>query len=80
MHHSNSDLDRLSLSRLDANYSEIKKYRPKSVFRLCSNGGGGHVHLLFSESTAYSMERIIKDGTNVASNFLGVCVRIKFLV
>ena len=50
------------------------------MFRLCSSGGRGHVHLLFSASAVYSMERIIKDGTNVASNFLEVCVRIKFLV
>jgi len=28
----------------------------------------------------YSMERITKNGTNVASKFLGVCVSIKFLV
>ena len=58
-----------------------KQARPKAVFRLCSSDGGGHVHLLFSASSVYSMERMgLKDGTNVASNFLGVCVRIKFLV
>ena len=50
------------------------------MLRLCNSGGGGNIHLLVSASAVYSRERIIKDGTNVASNFLGVCVHIKFLV